>query len=231
MLESFLTMNNKLHSFAQAPTDNAPINAIFTHQKPAFDYASHLIFHQQGFSNKALYSSDTNTIASRVTALRNPISPASIPLSNTNKSINEQLFDATSSIKILTSQVAMHLDAKFREKLFSQIDYLHELDDWDPEDKPIQKASFTTFLRTILYIKPKRYPGLGLSYTGNLIAAWTVGKDRLTIEFLPNDQVKWVLAKHYDNGEVERSASQSSILRMLKCLAPYAPEIWFYKID
>lgn len=228
MLEYFLTMNNKLHSFALAPTDKAPINAIFANQKPAFDYVSHLTFDRQVFSNQALYSPGTNTIASRVTALRNPISPASIPLSHANKSINEQLFDATSSIKILTSQVAMHLDTKFREKLFSQIDYLHEFDDWDPDDKPIQKASFVTFLRTILYIKPNRYPGLGLSYTGNLIAAWTMGKDRLTIEFLPNDQVKWVLAKHYDNGEVERSASQSSVLRMLKCLAPYNPEAWFF---
>lgn len=227
MQESCLIMSNNFHSLVPAK-EIKPFESFFMERKSPFALASYSTFGQLGIANEALYSRDTNTIANRVTALRNPISPASIALTHNNKSINEQLFDATSGVKILTSQVAMHLDSTFREKLFAQIDYLHDHDDWDPEDKPVQNASFTTFLRTILYIKPKRYPGLGLSYTGNVIAAWTTGKDRLTIEFLPDDQVKWVLSKHYSNGEVERSASQSSVLRILECLAPYNPENWLF---
>ena len=227
MQESYLIMTKNFHSLLPAQVNN-PFESLFMKQNSPFISDPYSMFGQLGSANEALYSHDTNTIVNRVTALRNPISPASIALTHDNKSINEQLFDATSGVKILTSQVAMNLDSAFREKLFAQIDYLHDHDDWDPEDKPVQNASFTTFLRTILYIKPKRYPGLGLSYAGNVIAAWTTGKDRLTIEFLPDDQVKWVLSKNYSNGEVERSASQSSVLRILECLAPYHPENWLF---
>jgi hypothetical protein len=261
MQESYLIMSNNFHPLVPAKEVRL-VKPFLGGEYPFSAIDSHSTSGQFGIANEALYSIDTNTIANRVTALRNPISPssigqfgianealhggytnaianhaaaprnqispASIALTNSNKSINEQLFDATAEVKILTSQVAMHLDSAFREKLFAQIDYLHDHDDWDPEDKPVQKASFATFLRTILYIKPKRFPGLGLSYSGNVIAAWTTGKDRLTIEFLPNDQVKWVLSKYYGDGEVERSASQSSVLRILKCLAPYNPENWLF---
>ena len=121
----------------------------------------------------------------------------------------------------------MHLDAKYRERLFSQIDALHDLDEWDPDDKPIQTASFKTFLKTIVHLQPERYPSLGLSYSGNILAAWVNGKDRLTIEFLPNDIVKWVFSKSIHE-VVVRSATQAPLELLLDGLAPYHPNDWFF---
>ena len=37
----------------------------------------------------------------------------------------------------------------------------------------------------IIFHNPSRRPGFGVSNRGYLIAAWTSGSDRLTIEFLP----------------------------------------------
>ncbi len=182
-------------------------------------------------ARSALYSSvlsdDTKLIEHRISELRNPVSPASL-IASDERSLEERLFDATASVKILTSQVAMHLDREWRSKLFAQLDSLHELEEWDPDDEPIQTSSFATFLKAMVQIKPQRRPGLGLSHSGYLIASWTVGKDRLTIEFLQNDRVRWVLAR-YMGDEVERFAGQTSVSRLIDGLAPYRPEDWFSK--
>jgi hypothetical protein len=84
-----------------------------------------------------------------------------------------------------------------------------------------------TFLKAILTIKAERRPGLGLSPTGNLIAAWTTARDRLTIEFLPNDRVRWVLARYRDTDEPARFAGQTDVSELVDGLAPHPPEHWF----
>jgi hypothetical protein len=140
--------------------------------------------------------------------------------------IDERLFNATSTVKILTAQVAMHMSKEWRDKLFSQIDSLHDLEEWDEDDKPVDRFSFASFLKAILYIRPQRHPGLGLSYEGNLVAAWTTGRDRLTIEFLANDRVCWVLTRNI-GGETERAAGQTVVSRLYECLVPYDPTHWF----
>lgn len=173
------------------------------------------------------------TLRARVAALRNPQSPASLrPYSvaknNDSRTIEEQLFDATANTKILTSQVAMHLDREWRERLFQQLDSLHDPEEWDADDRPIQQSSFATFLKAICQIKPTVRPGLGLSHGGQLVAAWTCGKNRLTIEFLPNDRVRWVVSR-YPEGEFEQFAGQTSVSRLLDGLNPYSPEQWLFK--
>ncbi|HLE62348.1 MAG TPA: hypothetical protein VI750_04370, partial [Pyrinomonadaceae bacterium] len=172
-------------------------------------------------------SEETKLIERRINELRNPASPASL-FASAEKSLEERLFDATASVKILTAQVAMHLDREWRNKLFAQLDSLHDLEEWDPDDEPIQIGSFATFLKAMVQIKPQRRPGLGLSHNGYLVAAWTVGKDRLTIEFLQNDRVRWVLAR-YTGDDVERFAGQTSVSRLIDGLAPYRPDAWFSK--
>ena len=79
-----------------------------------------------------------------------------------------------------------------------------------------------------MHIRPQQYPSLGLAYSGHLLAAWVNGKDRLTLEFLPNDIAKWVLSTSID-GTVERSTGQASLNRLLECLAPFHPENWFFR--
>ncbi len=145
---------------------------------------------------------------------------------NRDHAVEERLFDALFRVKRLTSMVAMHLDAAWRENLFSQLDGLHDPVEWELDDEPIKESSFATFLKAIVEIKPERRPGLGLSEAGDLIAAWTTGADRLTIEFLPNDQVRWVLSRYYD-GEPVRIAGQMAVSRLVDQLAPYEPARWF----
>ena len=131
--------------------------------------------------------------------------------------LNERLFDALASVKILTSQVAMHLDREWRDKLFRQLHPLHDPAELEAGDEPIQQSSFATFLKAILDINPERRPGLGLSQAGHLIAAWTTGPDRLTIEFLPDDRVIWVLARYVED-EPERFAGQTPVTRLTEGL-------------
>ena len=178
-------------------------------------------------SYSSVFGDETKLIERRISELQNPASPASL-FTAAEKSLEERLFDATASVKILTAQVAMHLDREWRNKLFAQLDSLHDLEEWDPDDEPIQTGSFATFLKAMVQIKPQRRPGLGLSHNGYLVAVWTVGKDRLTIEFLQNDRVRWVLAR-YTGDDVERFAGQTSVSRLIDGLAPYNPDAWFSK--
>lgn len=177
-------------------------------------------------SNAAEFDKDVRFVESRVDELRSPPSPASLTTVATPKLLEEQLFDATANVKILTSQVAMHLDREWRDKLFQQLDSMHDPAEWEAGDEPIQQASFATFLKAIVQLKPQRRPGLGLTYGGNLIAAWTKDSDRLTVEFLPKDRVKWVLSRHQED-EPERFAGQMAVSRLGEGLAPYDPQYWF----
>jgi hypothetical protein len=178
---------------------------------------------------EAISPATKDAIERHVDALRNPPSPASLksePMAEGAKALDERLFDALAGVKILTAQVAMHLDREWRDKLFRQMDSLHDPAEWENGDEPVQQASFATFLKAILDINPERRPGLGLSHAGYLIAAWTTGPDRLTIEFLPDDRVRWVLARHHED-EPDRFAGQTPVTRLTEGLQPHRPQHWF----
>ena len=136
------------------------------------------------------------------------------------------LFDALAGYKIETSRISMHLDKDVRIRLFRQLDSMLDEEEWDPRDPPPSLASFRTFLRMMLRINPERRPGLGAGHAGNIVAAWTVGKNRLTVECQPNDKIRWVLSREVD-GTVERAAGESSAGRLKDVLVPYLPKIWF----
>ena len=177
-----------------------------------------------------ILSSGTMELVKRVRALQNYPSPGSLQGKAVSQfdegSLQERLFDALAEVKILTSQVAMHLDGTWRNQLFRQLNSLHDPSEWEQGDQPIQKSSFAGFIKAMLSINPARRPGLGLSHTGHLIAAWTTGQDRLTIEFLPNDRVRWVLSRYRDD-EPERFAGDTGVARLAEGLATYHPEHWF----
>ena len=145
-----------------------------------------------------------------------------------NKTLSETLFDTRSALKIKTAEVAMHLDTGWRELLFRQLDDLHADDEWDDRDQPTEVGSFVTFLRMILHIRPQKKPGIGLTNSGHLIAAWAHNKDRLTIECLPIDQLRWVLVR-WIGEDRESAAGTISLLRLVDALAPYDPASWFGK--
>lgn len=159
--------------------------------------------------------------------LENPVSPSRYT-SDLEKggTLEERLFNAVARAMIALASVGMHLDKNWREMLFRQLNSLHDAAEWYEGDEPLREASFRTFLKAILQIRPKRRPGLGLSSAGNLIAAWTRGRDQLTIEFLPHDKVRWVLSRHYDD-EPERFAASISVARLIHALQPYDLGHWF----
>ena len=139
---------------------------------------------------------------------------------NGNKSTEELLYDALAAAKIYTSQVAMHMDRIWRDKLFKQLDSLLDPEEWVEEDVPLQRASFATFLKVMFLFKPNRRPGLGLSATGNLIGAWTEDDCQLTIECLSSDIVRYVFS-HSIEGDFERTAGETTVSRLCAVLAPF----------
>src|SRR5262245_6421440 len=85
---------------------------------------------------------------------------------------NERVFQALAEAKIVTSEVAMHLSTEWRQRLFRQLDSLHDLEEWQEGDQPIDSGSFATFLRAIIALNVTRRPGLGLTPLGYLLASW-----------------------------------------------------------
>ena len=145
-----------------------------------------------------------------------------------SKGLDVQLYDALAGFKMRTALVAMHLDRDWRLRLFGQLDSLLALEDWPADDPPPSMDSFSTFLRMLTLLRPQRRPGLGASSDGHLIATWTVGDDRLTIECLPKDIVRWHLAVTIDD-ERERAAAETPLPRLGAVLGVWDPTRWFSK--
>jgi hypothetical protein len=165
-------------------------------------------------------------IAQRLKHLMDPTPTFSGERTAPARNLEERLYDALAAFKVRTSVVAMHLDRDWRARLFRQLDSLLAVVDWEADDEPPSIGSFSTFLRLLILIRPERPPGLGATSGGNLIAAWTVGNDRLTIECQPQDFVRWNLSALID-GERERSAAVTPLRRLREVLGPYRPEHWF----
>lgn len=138
----------------------------------------------------------------------------------------ERLFDLRSKFKMAVSRVSMHLPTGWRDRIFSQIDSLLDPEEWDFFDTLPTEDCFNTFLRLLLILKPTRLPGIGIANDGILVAAWTVGVNRLTIQCLENDSIKLALAR-FDDNHIERAAIDTYIDRVAEILRPYRPDIWF----
>jgi hypothetical protein len=144
-----------------------------------------------------------------------------------NVSLAERLFDALAVFKLRTATLAVaHFNRDERARLFKQLDSLLDAESWDDADAVTTEASFTTLLRMVLFLGGRR-PALGVTGTGNFIATWTEGVDRLTIECKPNDHVRWVLVQNLD-GQRESAAGETTAMRLPEVLRPYdPPKRWF----
>lgn len=221
-------MSSELIPFA-APPNSTSVMQYFGLSNLALrgNLFSGLLSSQFTEMSAAAMSDYTNQVSRNISGLMIPPSPGALAFEPYNKSTEEKLFDATASVKVLASKVAMHLDRERRNKLFKQIDSLHDIDEWDKEDSPIKATSFETFLKAFILISPKVHPGLGLSYEGNLIATWGNLQDRLITEFLPKGLVRFVLSRTVDD-DVERATGEINVARLSDCLSPYQPEHWFH---
>lgn len=152
------------------------------------------------------HSTAYNAPSMTTETLRPVAAPASQGL---KKPLDEVLFDARAMAKIAASRVSMYLREGWRDKLFYQLDNLLDPEEWEPEDKPLQTKSFETFLMAICDVNPSKRPGLGLSYAGNLIAAWRSNantSDRVSLEFMPDGRVKLIGSRFIQDEPVSFSA-------------------------
>lgn len=136
------------------------------------------------------------------------------------------VFDQLISLKVSTSSLAMHLTGAWRQGLFAQLDHLLDPDEWDFSDALPSVASFRTFLRLMISLGNVRRPSLGSTGTGDIIAAWIIGKDRLTLECLPDDHVRWIVSTTL-SGEPTSAAGRTKIHLLESLLEPYNPRTWF----
>ena len=175
------------------------------------------------------FSAHTVEVMDKIHELENSQPTSENPYAS-RATLDEQLFDARANVKILFSQVSMHFSDALRNKLFHQIDLLHDPDDWENGDDPIQSQSFSTFLRWFYLNKPQQLPNFGLSVAGHFISSWLTNhnKDSLILEFLSNDRIKWFVTKYYDE-EADPSSGSTNLSRIADVLAPYYPDNWFTK--
>jgi hypothetical protein len=140
---------------------------------------------------------------------------------------NEEIvFDRLVALKMLASGVAMHLEASWRGGLFRQLDNLLDVEEWDFSDDLPSVESFRTFLRMVIFSRLKNRPSIGATADGRIIAAWASGKDRLTIECLPNDRIRFVLIKYIGDERIS-NAGTAPVQSLRAYLQPYEPEKWF----
>jgi hypothetical protein len=98
------------------------------------------------------------------------------------------LFRNRADLKILASQVAMHLSNEERRLLYSTIDRLLDHAEWEDESSHINNKSFGSYLRFMIFARPRVFPNLGVGSTGNLLAGWRKEEMSVHAEFLPDDQ-------------------------------------------
>lgn len=153
-----------------------------------------------------------------------PGRPSLFPDPATASLLKEKLFNSAASYKMQLSLVSMHLPHGWRERMFDQIDSLLDAEEWDEREVPPSAESIKTLVRMLLVLKPDRRPGLAAG-GGHIFATWTAGKNRLTIECLEADRVRFVLNRETENSE--RAAGVNNISRLGAILAPYRPEVWF----
>lgn len=151
--------------------------------------------------------------------------PSATTLSS--RSLEERLFDKAAALKAQMARVAMHLSPDWRSGLFENLDRLLDAEEWDYEENDFPTPeSFTTFLRMAIFLGDIRRPGLGMTGRGTIVAVWMRGRDKLTVECLPNDSLRWVFATH-DNDQRESVAGETSVKKLREILQSVGPGRWF----
>jgi hypothetical protein len=98
-------------------------------------------------------------------------------------SLEERLFENAAELKIALSELVMHLAPQWRTVVFKQLDRLLDVKSWAEDSAFINKSTFMTFLRFIIYALPTRFPSLGVGITGDILAAWNNGSQQIAVEF------------------------------------------------
>jgi hypothetical protein len=151
-------------------------------------------------------------------------------IATASDTIEGRLAEKRAAFKRVAASVAMHLDPDWRNRLFAKLDSLIDPEEWDQDFDMPSEQSFSTFLRMIIYLHPTKRPGLGLSAKGHFLASWSKLEDRIVIECLANDDVRWVLSRAV--GDLRESgAGKTKIYRIPDVIHPYEPDHLFHDGD
>jgi hypothetical protein len=147
-----------------------------------------------------------------------------------NTTLTERLALRLLSFKRMTSPIARYLDRSWHIQLLERLDALFDIEDWDGDFVLPLESSFETFLRLIIYLHPTKRPGVGLSSRGYVLASWTKDGDRIVIECLPKDELRWVLSQT-NEGRRESAAGKNQIQRLVDLIEGYEPDRFFKNGD
>jgi hypothetical protein len=128
--------------------------------------------------------------------------------------LEAKLFKNSVSLKVLTSQLAMHLTRDERRIVFAALDRLLNPKDWEEgESSEIDEHSFSTLLRFLVFAHPKRPANLGVGPEGVVLAGWRRDDKVIHVEFHRNDQCVTLLRFETDRG-AERIAWRGHVTHL-----------------
>ncbi|MBT1066013.1 hypothetical protein KJY73_20735 [Bowmanella sp. Y26] len=174
------------------------------------------------------YSKESKAVFQNVLEKEQRTSSSSVAPSGNKEAIAEILFDAKANAKVMFSKVSMHFNKDIRKKIFDCLDFLHDEDDWEEGERPINQASFDTFLQWCFMYKPDRLYSFGLSNKGNLIASWMKNdrRDSFILEFLPKKKIRWFLSERFDT-DVDNSSGTTDLFRIKRLFENNRSKEWF----
>ncbi len=158
------------------------------------------------------------------------LAPPAVALQRSKSPIEERLAHQLLSFKKMISPISRYLAPAWRDELIQNLDRLFDVDDWDADFTLPEAASFATFLRLIIHLHPTKRPGIGLSARGHILASWSRERDRIVIECLASDELRWVLSQSID-GCRESAAGKNRIQRLVELLEGYEPDRFFQDAD
>lgn len=117
-----------------------------------------------------------------------------------DEGLEASLFRNRADLKILASQVAMHLSNEERRILFLAIDRLLDHAEWEDESSQIDEHAFRSYLRFMIFARPHRLPNLGVGPYGTLLVGWHKDEKSIHAEFFPEDQCKALIKSSSQRG-------------------------------
>lgn len=169
---------------------------------------------------------DSRVVENSLTAIAKVPPSASGREMTAKDALSERLFNVSAQLKILVSQVSMHLPDEWRRRLFRKIDGLHDPEDWEDTDRPVALDSFTNFLRLALQTGPITGMSIGVSPEGHFLVGWIDGRDSLSLEFVGSDEVRWAVVR-YIGEQRESAVGRTNRERLPHILKPFTLPNWF----
>ncbi|MBD9621849.1 hypothetical protein IB279_02705 [Ensifer sp. ENS06] len=117
---------------------------------------------------------------------------------------------AAMALKEATSLLAMYLTFPQRDRLFGELDFLLDPEEWDEHDALPNRRAFVNFLKWAVATKRHDWTSLGLDGDGNTSVAFKRGGNLVTALFLPNDIVQWTSKRDTEDGP-DVAAGQSPL--------------------